>query len=400
MWKYLKKLSSTFSSWMINMSADDFGIYVHIPFCERKCIYCDFLSFTIRSIEKERVERYFDALFLEIEKKKESVSNTVTSIFIGGGTPSVVEPKLIYSLVEKLEESFVIAGDAEITIEANPGTVKDNDFSVYKDAGINRISFGIQTLNDDLARFLGRIHTREDSITAIKNAQRAGFENINADILIGVPNQSLDVFMSTLNELANLGIPHISAYSLILEEETCLYDMIEKGVVIPPNDDLDRQMYHKCLEYLNSKEYMHYEISNFSLKGYECRHNLLYWNCNEYLGLGLGASSYINSVRFRNTSNFGDYLNGDFSAFDEEVLSEKDKMNEYMLLGFRMTKGPDPVMFYNRFSKYYHVVYKDVLDKLERMGLVKTGNMKGRFISCSLTEKGYDFANQVFMEFV
>lgn len=382
------------------MHAEDFGIYVHIPFCERKCIYCDFLSFGINTIGNESVEKYFDTLYLEMNKKKESVNKTITSIFIGGGTPSIVEPKLIHSLVEKLRKNFVIAKDAEITIEANPGTVKKDDFLMYKDAGINRISFGIQSLNDDLAQFLGRIHTKEDSINAIRNAQKAGFENINADVLVGVPNQSVDVFMSTLIELANLNVPHISAYSLILEEETSLYDMIDKGIVKLPKDELDRQMYHKCLEYLMSKEYIHYEISNFALNGYECRHNLLYWHCNEYLGLGLGASSYINSIRFRNTSNFRDYLSLDFNVFNEEVLSDTDKMNEFMLLGFRLTKGPDPKMFYKRFNKFYHIIYKEVLDKLERLGLIQISNVKGKFISYCLTGKGYDFANQVFMEFV
>ena len=382
------------------MENNKLGIYVHIPFCERKCIYCDFLSFSTEMYGEAGIQKYFDTLTLEAKKKKENINNKVKSLFIGGGTPSIVDAKYIYNLIVKLKEIFTFSKDAELSIEVNPGTVDKDDFKIYKEAGINRISFGVQSLDKDLLKFLRRIHTREDAIKAILNAQEAGIENINADILMGIPNQSLDSFMSTLDELTRLGLTHISAYSLILEEDTVLYTLIDKGLVKMPEEELDRDMYHNCTEFLKNRGYEHYEISNFAKPGYECKHNFLYWDCDEYIGLGLGASSYLNSVRFKNTSDMPSYLNQNFSQIEPEHLDEIDKMNEFMLLGFRLKRGPSAELFYNRFKKYYHIEFKDTLDKLMDRGLVYKKGEREDFVSYCLTEKGFDLANQVFMEFV
>lgn len=370
---------------------DKKGIYVHIPFCASKCIYCDFLSFP--GLDGYQ-DRYFKSLLEEINYKKEIFEDQeITSIFIGGGTPSVVKAKYIANIIEKLKASFKLASDIEITIEINPGTVNEDSLRVYKDLGINRLSFGLQSMDNDILKFLGRLHTKEDFQTSLKLARQVGFVNINADLLIGLPNQSLDVFKRTVKDLASLDLPHISAYSLILEEETKIYKMLEAGHIQMPSEELDRQMYWYLLEYLNA--YKHYEISNFAKEGYQCDHNLLYWETYEYLAFGLGASSYINSRRYRNTSSLGDYLKYDFRKFDLEDLNEIDRMKEFMMLGFRMIAGPNPDLFMKRFNKDYRRVFKKEINKLLLLGLIKENHP-----GLSLSSKGLDLANRVFMEFV
>ncbi len=379
------------------MDLSEFGLYIHIPFCISKCIYCDFLSFPLRSFTGSDIELYFSVLNNEIKEKSDYVKDRkVTSVFIGGGTPSSVPPIYIFNLINTLRKYYNISSDAEITIEVNPGSAHSEDFVIYKEAGINRISFGVQSMNNDVLRFLKRIHTREDFLDSFFNAQKAGINNINADLIFGIPNQSINDFKQSLKEINVLGIPHISAYSLIIEPGTCLYSLIENGTIEELPDYIDRDMYHYCIEFLKGKGYIYYEISNFAMKGFLCNHNILYWKCNEYEGLGLGSSSYINSIRYKNTENLDEYIKyGFFKKYEIENLSQTDKMNEFMMLGFRLTEGPDPTEFYNRFGVYYHEIFCDKLINLESKGLILKNANRYR-----LTDKGLDLANIVFSEFI
>lgn len=378
------------------MNNGEFGLYIHIPFCERKCIYCDFLSFNAYKYGNDGIGRYFETLFKEIGSKKKLIEDKyITSIFIGGGTPSVVSPSYIYELMSFLYSSFKIDANAEVTIEVNPGTVAAETFKIYRKSNINRISFGVQSLDDDVLKFLRRIHTKDDFIKSLHYAREEGYSNINADLLMGVPNQSIKSFSESIMEAARLNLTHISCYSLILEEDTQLFRMIEQGEVNEPDENADREMYKLCKDYLTANGYNHYEISNFAKDGYQCRHNMLYWKCNEYLGFGLGASSFLLNERFKNTGSMNDYFSWDFSEFEIESLDIKDRMNEFMMLGFRLIKGPDPELFHSKFNRYYHIEFSDKLRSLKNRGLIRRSN-----ISYCLTEKGLDLANQVFMEFV
>ena len=384
----------------MGMTFDDkkrLGIYIHIPFCVQKCLYCDFLSFP--SKEKERNE-YVNALLSEIEMKSASGEATllqacteylVDTIFIGGGTPSVLRAEQIERILCKLNQCFCIDENTEITIECNPGTVSKEDLLVYKSAGVNRLSFGLQSPEDEDLKTLGRIHTYDEFRNSFRWAREAGFGNINIDLISAIPNQDTNRFLNGLNKVIALNPEHISVYSLIVEEGTPFYEM----ELELPDEECEREIYHQTQKILAENGYLQYEISNYAKPGYESKHNMKYWMRDEYLGLGLGASSLMKDRRWKNTSDFHQYLNLDFDCEEEEILSKKDKMSETMILGLRMNRGVSKKDFFDKFSEDIYDVYGKELRKHIEEGLLK--DTKGTIV---LTAPGRDVANYVLCDFV
>lgn len=310
------------------------GIYVHIPFCENKCIYCDFASFVCSNSAKEK---YFESLICEIKNCK--YKRVVSSIYFGGGTPSSVDTKFIANTLSEIRSKFEIDTDAEITIECNPNSALLEKLREYKKMGFNRISFGVQSLHDDMLKLIGRVHNSKQAISAIENARLAGFENISADLLIGLPNQKESDLILDAEKLINLKITHISAYMLQIEKNTPLEIKIKNGELILPCEDESVEMYDHLVDFLANKGYNRYEISNFCREGYYSRHNLNYWNLGEYLGFGLAAHSFINNKRIANSRNMHDFLNRK-NKFIEKI--DKDKhIEEMIMLGLRCNLGVD-----------------------------------------------------------
>jgi oxygen-independent coproporphyrinogen-3 oxidase len=290
------------------MSKDkNIGVYIHIPFCRSKCYYCDFNSYSGR---EPLAGSYFDALYKEIEIRSASIGDRpVSTVFIGGGTPSLVGPEYIRGLLEVCSKYLRIDADAEISIESNPGTLTYESLRSYRMAGINRLSIGLQAWQDRLLKMLGRIHDRRQFTDNLEAAVRAGFDNINTDLIFGLPEQSIEDWAETIEEVTKTGsVRHISCYSLKIEEGTVFGDRFEAGTLQPADDELDRRMYHHAVDALAKKGFRQYEISNFAVPGYECRHNLIYWKAAEYAGFGAGSHSYLDSVRFNNTAGIEDYI--------------------------------------------------------------------------------------------
>ncbi len=400
-------------------------LYIHIPFCVQKCLYCDFLSF---EAEKQLQVEYMDQLRSEILSSGPWYEDCrVETIFIGGGTPSVLDPEQITLLMQAVNKSFLVAEDAEITIEANPGTLLARKLPVYLAAGINRLSLGLQSTNNEELKRLGRIHTFEDFLKGFQSARMAGFTNINVDLMSAIPGQSLESWKSTLKKVIMLKPEHISAYSLILEEGTAFgRHYLEKGkeqTSFPKGEvgsedgaDLDelsqwpelldeeeeRQMYYLARNLLEEAGYHSYEISNYARSGFACRHNIGYWTGKEYLGLGLGASSYVNGRRFCNESKLDAYQKLDFSLDGLEQLhgelhvqSRREQMEEFMFLGLRMTEGVSAAAFTREFGVHIDSIYGEVLRRLEKEGLLVRN---GRHIA--LTQWGIDVSNYVLSEFL
>lgn len=409
-------------------------LYIHIPFCERKCLYCDFLSFKAgRDIQAE----YMDQLRCEIAASGPWYTDyRVETIFIGGGTPSVLEPEQITLLMQAIRRSFAVAEDAEITIEANPGTLLSKKLPLYRAAGINRLSLGVQSACDEELKLLGRIHIYEDFLKAFQSARMAGFTNINVDLMSGIPGQTVNSWRNTLRKIIMLKPEHISAYSLIVEEGTPFgdhygydgprkrtrgdlagtpagrlteqEDWLDEWPDIldgwPPlvDEETDRQMYHLTNSLLEEAGYERYEISNHAKRGLHCRHNVGYWTGVEYLGFGIGASSYVDGCRSSNETDIQVYQELDFSLDgldrlhgDIHVLSRREQMEEFMFLGLRMTKGVSNAAFVEAFGVHMDTVYGAVIEKLAGKGLL---TQRGRDIA--LTEWGIDVSNRVFSEFL
>lgn len=389
------------------MNKKDLELYIHIPFCARKCAYCDFLSF----VAPERAYRdYMDKLIEEIYGQSGNFAGyCVTTVFVGGGTPSVLPAFLIEELFAVLYECFDIAEDAEITLESNPGTLTMEKLETYRQSGINRLSIGLQSADDQELRYLGRIHSYDDFLKSYQRARQAGFENINVDLMSALPGQTVHSWKTTLRKVMMLKPEHISAYSLIIEEGTPFYaryggEILNRGgeEVLPdlPDEDADREMYHLTKELMHAQGYGRYEISNYARSGYECRHNIGYWNGTEYLGLGLGASSYTFGFRYHNTTDFKEYLSlnlreGGAAARDIQELSLEDRMEEFMFLGLRMMQGVSGSEFLERFGQNMWNVYGDVLPRLQEQGLIEVDAPWVR-----LTELGIDVSNVVLSEFL
>lgn len=373
----------------------EIAVYVHIPFCGRKCYYCDFVSF---SGKDDKIEEYIAFLLKEMAWYKPYLKEyNVKTIFIGGGTPSYIDGKYIVRIIEFIRENYNCEWLEEITIEANPGTLNKEKLLLYKEAGVNRISLGVQTLEDRLLKSIGRLHTGRDVIENIHLLKELGFSNINVDLMFGLPKQRVEDCISTMETIVDLGVEHISYYSLILEEGTPIYKWYEEGSIKLPDEDLDRKMYKEGIAFLKSRGYKHYEISNFSKPGFQCKHNLFYWQIKPYIGFGIGAHSNVESNRFSNYSNFKDYFyslkEGKAPVVEIEYIDKDMEMAEYMIVGLRLIAGVDKIEFKRRFGKDMEAVYGPVIDKYIKEGLLKEEGGKIKF-----TSKGLDLSNIVYVD--
>lgn len=373
------------------------GLYVHIPYCRQKCSYCDFNSYA--SMEGT-VPEYFNALNNEISSYSDMLQGfTVKTVFMGGGTPSYVDSKYMHQLMSSLNRHMNIEGDAEISIETNPGTLTEKKLSVYREAGINRLSIGLQAWQNSLLKYLGRIHNIEDFITNYKLALKAGFNNINVDLIFGIPGQSIKDWTDTIDNISQLDITHLSCYSLKIEEGTPFGLQLEKGKLKAVEDELDREMYWIAIEKLRNNGFKQYEISNFAREGYECRHNLVYWNAEEYVGFGAGAHSYFNKKRFNNVGDIHRYsslINNNESTIENvQAIDEQDSMSEYMILRLRLVEGVLSKDFEQRFGVALSTKYSKQIERLVSSGLADFNGNKLR-----LTQKGLDLANQALVEFI
>lgn len=384
-------------------------LYVHIPFCARKCLYCDFLSFrALASVHQE----YIDQLLGEIQAASlTSEGYQVTTIFIGGGTPSILEAGMMRAVVETIRLYFDVAPDAEITIEANPGTLTPQKLDVYRGCGINRLSIGLQSADNRELKALGRIHSFEEFLKSFERARQAGFWSISVDLMSALPGQTLESWKNTLKKVAMLKPEHISAYSLMIEENTPFWDYYgdgagcaeaENGILPLPDEETERKMYKVTKSFLEAQGYRRYEISNYAKPGFECRHNMGYWTGTEYLGLGLGASSCFHGTRFSNETDLKAYLELDFLSDgliklyqNVEEQTRQSKMEEFMFLGLRMTQGVSDIDFAARFGIKIRSIYGPQIDKLIENGLLKEEGSR-----IVLTDWGIDISNYVLSEFL
>ena len=378
-------------------------LYVHIPFCVQKCAYCDFLS---ASAEPSKRQDYVDALIREIRGYRQAyAAYHVRTIFVGGGTPSVLTPEQIRAVFCALRESFCVDQEAEVTLEVNPGTGTREKIQAWKEAGINRLSIGLQSVRDTELRMLGRIHTYRQFLEIWDEVRSAGFRNVNVDLISGIPGQTIKSWGQTLETVTNLQPEHLSAYSLMLEKGTPFHEKYGEGKQIPegeptlPDEETDRLIYEETERILRAYGYTRYEISNYAKEGYQCRHNVGYWKRKDYLGIGLGASSLIGNRRFCHVSDLREYQKRVKNRRDlcEEttLLSVKDEMEEFMFLGLRMTEGIKKPDFYRAFGRTIEQIYGEVLARMERYGLLEIGDREVR-----LTDRGRDISNAVFAEFL
>ena len=389
------------------MRRKQIGLYIHIPFCKQKCSYCDFCSYANK---ESFIKRYIQCVLKEIievgnnnkidfENGKDDLF-LVKTIYIGGGTPSLIDSKYIVQIIEDIKLNFEIDEKAEITIEVNPGTVTLEKLEDYKRAGINRLSIGLQSTHEHLLKEIGRIHTYLDFLDTFRFAREAGFENINVDLMIGIPNQTLEEVKDSIEEIVSMEPEHISVYSLILEEGTPLFKKVEEGLELP-DEELERKMYWTVKQILETNGYNHYEISNFAKQGYESKHNLDCWNQKEYIGFGVAAHSYTNGIRYSNIENLEQYIKNYEEDKTEEnlVFHEKQDMEamqkEYMLLGLRKIDGVSIQEFKIKFVANPVFLYHDKLEKLVNEELVEIDGDQ-----IKLTNKGLDLANIVWEEFI
>lgn len=377
------------------MKQTELGVYIHIPFCKSKCYYCDFVSYTDSC---GQVENYIHEVCKEM--KQYDFSNfDVTTIYIGGGTPSFIDEIYVKQLLEelkiKLKNNKTKFQDIEITIEINPGTIAKQKLEQYKKSGINRISIGLQSTNDALLQQIGRIHNYQEFLEAYQMIKVAGFENINIDLMIGLPNQTIQDIKGTLLELQRLNPNHVSVYSLIVEKNTKIEKWIATGQLHLPEEELERQMYWYVKNKLEQMGYRHYEISNFAKKGKESKHNWNCWEQKEYIGLGATAHSYLNGVRYANAA----FTEAGVWNFKDKKVHEKqcleDKKKEYMLLGLRKIDGVSIQKFKEKFVDNPIFLFREEIQKLvDQQLLVVDGNW------IRLTNKGMDWANLVWEEFI
>lgn len=405
------------------MKNKELGIYIHIPFCKHKCYYCDFISYCNKD---KLIDKYIDAVKKEIkiyfENEELLKEYDITTIYIGGGTPSYIDSKYIVDILNliksKLEKANITKiKDIEITIELNPGTVNKEKLMDYKKANINRLSIGLQSTNDDILKQIGRIHNYEEFKQNYGLARAVGFDNINVDLMIGLPNQSIEDVKNSLKNIINLEPEHISVYSLILEEGTTLEKLINEKKLELVDEETERQMYWLVKDILELNRYNHYEISNFCKDGKQSKHNINCWEQKEYIGIGAGAHSYLKNVRYANTSKLEKYIeiysklnrnkkeNIEFynninkelenNIEIEEIQDVEEQKKEYMLLGLRKTKGVEISKFKEKYIDNPIFIYREILEKLvnEKLLIIDGNNIR-------LTNKGLDFANLVWEEFV
>lgn len=374
----------------------DFSLYIHIPFCVRKCHYCDFTSFRCND---ETIENYVDNLIVELSLYKDILADYhIRTIFIGGGTPSSIDGRHMEKILTYVYENFRIAWLEEVSIEVNPGSLDRFKVKKYKEIGINRVSLGLQSLNDKILKSIGRIHDGEDFYDSIDLLRDEGFDNINVDLMFSLPGQTLIDLEYTISEVVRLDLEHISLYSLIIEDNTALGKLYNRGLIEYVDEDLDRKMYHRAIEILKKAGYKHYEISNFSKDGYECKHNLAYWTIQPYLGVGVSSHSNIFSKRFYNYSDFKKYnkhLSQKKAPIEDEEFIDKDTLiGEYMIMGLRLIEGIDKDDYRNRFSEDISNKFSKIIIKNKEAGLIMESDT-----NIFLTERGLDLANIVEADF-
>lgn len=371
------------------------GIYIHIPFCVKKCGYCDFYSV---KWDEESENKYIHSAINEIKSYNELSSKyVVDSIYIGGGTPSIINPKNLEKIISTIRCLFTVEENSEISMEANPNSLWEN-IKTYGEIGINRLSIGIQSLNDNILKRIGRIHNSKEALQAIDRAISFGFENINADVMFNIPGQTVDDINDTISKLVTKQIRHISFYSLKLEEGTPMYLLKKNKKIVMPEEDLEREMYYAGRNIMEKHGLMQYEISNFSVKGYECRHNLKYWKQEEYIGIGPSAHSFLGNVRFSNPSDLTEYItSGENGVFERNTLEEMDENDikfEYIMLRLRLTEGLKFADFKNKFSIDFKEAYKEQIKHLTENNLIESDDDAIR-----LSKRGMDLSNYVFSQF-
>ena len=382
------------------MNQKELELYIHIPFCVKKCSYCDFLS---APATEQTKEAYMAALFAEIVgRAKDYKERIVTSVFIGGGTPSLLSGDSIKQLMEHIREGFRLAPDAEITMEVNPGTVTAEKLTAFYAAGINRLSIGMQSAQEQELKILGRIHDFDGFCQVYREAVEAGFTNINVDVMSGLPGQTLASYKDTLEKVLRLEpMPqHISAYSLIVEEGTTFAAMADRGELPLPEEDTERAMYEETIEVLAGYGFHRYEISNYALDGYECRHNVGYWIRRDYLGFGIGAASLIDNVRFQNGRDLNAYLAHPLACREEQQsLTTQEQMEETMFLGLRLIRGVSYPEFARCYGQTLEEVYGEVISRNVADGLLTVREDEtGRRLM--LTGRGLDVSNYVMAQFL
>ncbi|MBE5813061.1 MAG: oxygen-independent coproporphyrinogen III oxidase [Clostridiales bacterium] len=373
------------------------ALYIHFPFCKQKCYYCDFKSFANK---ETYVESYINALCKEIEMYHYlNEKYEISSIYLGGGTPSYIDSKNIIKVLSIVRENYNIAHNSEITIEINPGTLNKEKLQDYYSSGINRISFGVQSTNDEILKRIGRIHSYKEFVENYKLAREIGFNNISVDLIFGLPEQNIEIWNKTLEDIIKLNPEHISAYSLKIEEGTPFYAMQSKGSLELPSEEIEREMYYLLKERLKKNGYEQYEISNFSKSGYESKHNIAYWERQDYLGVGSNSASCIENKRFSNEENLEKYIEiinkNELPVVYEEELNEEDIFMEEIILGLRMLKGINAT----------EILKNQPRERIENFlknkeNLLKNGLIEENRDIIKLTDRGLDLANQVFVKFM
>ena len=377
------------------------SIYIHIPFCVRKCLYCDFTSY---SGQEGVFSEYVEALKSEVGLYATRFPGTsISTVYFGGGTPNVLADAQLADVMKEVARGFDFERDAEVTVEANPGVRTGEDgrrtFDYLHSHRFNRLSLGIQSFHDDELALLGRLHTAQEAVRAFESARQSGFENISIDLMYGIPGQTLDSWLSTLDSALQLGSEHISLYSLTVEEGTPFFALQNAGRLELPGDDAEADMYEAAIAALTGAGYVHYEVSNFARPGFECRHNMTYWRNEPYFGFGAGAVGYLGGSRMANTRDVGEYIArvraGELPTETFERLAGRGSMGETMFLGLRMMQGVDTRAFESRYGVTPEMVFGTELARMSNDGLVESSH---GFIR--LTNKGLMLANEVFMEFV
>lgn len=381
----------------MNLAEKELSIYVHIPFCVQKCLYCDFLS---APASDEVRARYVDRLVREISEESASYVNyKVKTVFLGGGTPSVLEPVQITGIMNSLRENYSLEKDCEITIEINPGTCSKEKAEAWRNAGINRVSVGLQSLEDTELKALGRIHSADEFYETYEELVKTGFNNINIDLMTAIPGQTMENCCKTLRAVTTLtpAPAHISAYSLIIEEGTPFFE----NMPVLPDEDTEREMYKITNDILFKAGYHRYEISNFARSGFECRHNKVYWQRGNYVGFGIGAASLVENVRFTNGRDLQKYLESGPVKEKRQELSQEEQMEEYMFLGLRMTQGVSEKEFQKLFAKTIDQIYPGIVDKHIKNGLLRrVFDMIEGDERIMLTDYGIDVSNVVMADFL
>lgn len=371
--------------------------YIHIPFCVHICHYCDFNKVFIKG---QPVDDYLKALQVEMERTiQQSNDNELKTVFVGGGTPTSLSQEQLKTLLTTMRNTLPIRQDAEITFEANPGDLTEDKLMVLREGGVNRLSLGVQSFDEQLLKKIGRTHQVEDVYRTVENAKKHGFQNVSIDLMYGLPGQTLESFVHSLQETFQLNIQHVSSYSLIVEPKTVFYNLMRKGKLHLPSEDDDAKMYETLLQMTKQHGFHQYEISNFAKRGFESKHNLTYWNNEEYYGFGAGAHSYVDGVRKSNIGPVNHYIqqinDGKLPILEEATLTLTEKMEEEMFLGLRKTEGVSIENFQEKFKQNPLQLFSEQLESLKKKRLIdiSSGHIK-------LTKKGMFLGNEVFQAFI